>query len=155
MSRYIEIVTKKDDTKAAEAFPYTIQVFRDDQTITWKLSDGYSWPNPNGPQPAPIVFLEADEDRKYHAWPGTVPQAVGARPPSGTPDRRLYTVNVNRILERGVPSETYHYAFRICPIDHPDCTTSVSSTAREAPRTQQRKVGSKWHDPDVENQSKP
>lgn len=157
MVQHVTFVLKPDTTDEPTSHPVKADIWRDDQTIMWGLAEGFSWPNPSEGDPiVPIVFLPADPERGYLAWPGSVPAPIGPRPDPGTPDRRFYTASGGTILDHGDPTEKYHYSFAVCPIDNPSCSIPLDPMATEAPATQQWKDNDGgWHDPEVENQNVP
>lgn len=154
MVQHVTIIPKPLNPTEPDAYPHTVDVWRDDQTIKWGLTEDFSWPNPIGDPVLPIVFLPATEE--YHAWRGSIPTPIGPRPEPGTPDRRVYIASCDDILPPGAPPVKYHYMYAVCPVATPTCLATVDPSMTEAPAEQrwQDEVGH-WHDPDVENQSQP
>jgi len=85
MVQHVFIVPGLDGKPAAQ--PYLLNIWRDDQTITWKINmPGIGWNNngPNGPNAA--IVLSAQNSPP---WEGSTPAPVGMMP-IGL-DTRLYT----------------------------------------------------------------
>jgi hypothetical protein len=140
-----------------EASPQVAILSRIDQTLEWVPTEGLSWPNPEGDQPDPIVFLPGGIDGYLH-WPGSTPSTNDPRPTPGTPDRRTYTASANKVLEPGDPLviEKYHYAFVVCSEDDPGCSLTIDPNLTRAPKSQRWTHGDGvWHDPEVENRNQP
>jgi hypothetical protein len=152
MVQHVRIIPKPLNPDTPEALPFKIVVWRDDQTIKWGLSGGYTWP---AGVAQPIIFLPADPARGYKDWPGSVPAPIGPPPAPGEPDRRYYVASSDKIIPTNEPPEIYHYAFAVCPLDNPNCMLDIIP-GLSAPMSQQwQDSGGMWHDPEVENQNQP
>ena len=101
MTQHIMVVRGLDGKPVAS--PALAGVWRDDQTVMWGVTDGFTWADDQ--VGGPIQFFQ--NRAGYANWPGSAPAPVGTLPP-GEPDTR-YWISLCNYLNEGLQDIRYGY----------------------------------------------